>query len=157
MSAPTWLPRAKRMFLDGKSYNQIGEAIGISGNAVGKTFRRHKVNLEVKALQVDKPPPWIEQAKAMMADGVPWRQISRDLGVPAYTIRSKIEPGYREARAEENKRYLQSGGWGKRMDRERAAYEAEEMEARERPRSSARELMASRFYNFRPGVVRYGR
>jgi hypothetical protein len=148
-AVPDWLAKAKQMRLDGKTYKQIAAILGKSENVVSKTFRRYKINIEV-IRGADLPPPsWVDRARSMQRRGNSWKSIAAELDVGVHLVRKEIDPGYAEYRAQQNRDYMDRGGWSMRKEREKRANELAEKQAVDRPKASASILAAGRFYDLR--------
>jgi transposase len=155
ITGPDWLAEAKQMRLDGKTYKQIAAILGRSENVVSKTFRRYKINIEV-VRGADMPPPsWVDRAMALQRRGNSWKSIAAELDVGVHLVRKEIDPGYAEYRAQQNRDYMDRGGWSMRKEREKRANELAEKQAAESPKASAGMLAAGRF--MQPNKMRYGR
>ena len=152
---PDWLPEAKQMRLDGKTYKQIAAILGKSDNVVSKTFRRYRINIEVKRGADTPPPSWVDRAKTLQRTGHSWKSIAAELQVGVHLVRKEIEPGYAEYRAKQNRDYMDRNGWSMRKEREQKAKELAEKQAAERPSASAGMLAAGRFV--KPEQRWYGR
>jgi len=149
ITGPDWLAEAKQMRLDGKTYKQIAAILGRSENVVSKTFRRYKINIEA-VRGADLPPPsWVDRARALQRRGNSWKSIAAELDVGVHLVRKEIDPGYAEYRAQQNRDYMDRGGWSMRKEREKRANELAEKQAVDRPKASASILAAGRFYDLR--------
>jgi hypothetical protein len=84
---PSWVERAKALYAEGRTLEQAGEAVGVSGATVGKVFHRYSVPTRKPfeayrpPREPRKPPPWFDRAVALYGEGLSLTQVADRVGI----------------------------------------------------------------------------
>jgi transposase-like protein len=85
---PDWLAKARELYAGGQPLDQVGKAVGKTGNTVARWFRRHGIEVRkpcqtqrLTARPPPKPLPWLADAVRLYGEGLSLAQVADKVGV----------------------------------------------------------------------------
>jgi DNA-binding CsgD family transcriptional regulator len=89
---PEWLERAKTLYAEGRTLEQVGEAVGTSGSSVSKHLKRAGIPVrtptESQQLAAGRggKPAWLAEAIRLYAEGKNLVEVAREVNISAQHV-----------------------------------------------------------------------